>query len=146
VTVVALAAPRVSGVRESAKVWRENNTLAIISVNKHPKPPVGTTFFFSLNEQALATLEFTQRLTGWSVHGTCAAQNTKNRHKRRCTRLVILGGLTFAAKPGVNKVRFAGRLSATRKLKLGRYRLQITATNAQGKRSAPQSLSFKIVK
>jgi predicted phage tail protein len=59
---------------------------------------------------------------------------------------VLAGTLTLSAHPGTNKVRFAGRISQTRKLKLGRFTLQIIAINAQGQRSAPQSLSFTIVK
>jgi hypothetical protein len=47
---------------------------------------------------------------------------------------------------GINRVRFAGRISRTKKLKTGRYTLQITATNTQGGRSAPRSLTFTIVK
>lgn len=80
------------------------------------------------------------------MRGKCVAQSAKNRRKPRCTRTVILGTLTFTAHQGINKVRFGGRISATRKLKLGRYTLQITATNAQRKRSASQSLSFTIVR
>jgi HYR domain len=146
VTVVAPSAPIVRGASESAKTWRENNQLARITARKNTKPPVGTTFSFSLNEQARATLNFTQRLAGRKVLGNCLAQSTKNRDKPRCARTVIVGTLTFIAHHGVNKVRFAGRVSTTKKLKLGRYTLQITATNAQGRSSAQQSLSFTIVK
>ena len=141
-----LPAPILTGASESAKTWRENNTLALLTARRHARLPVGTTFSFRLNESATVTLNFTQRLAGRKVRGKCDAQRAKNRHKPRCTRTVIVGTLTLAAHPGVNKVRFAGRISARKKLKLGRYSLQITATSAQGKRSGPQSLSFTIVK
>ena len=139
-------APILTGVSESARTWRENNTLAVLTATKRKRPPVGTRFSFILNESATVKLSFTQRLAGRKVHGRCAVQGAKNRHKPRCTCTVIVGTLTFAAHEGVNKVRFAGRISARKKLKLGRYSLQITATSAQGKRSGPKSLSFTIVK
>jgi hypothetical protein len=41
-------------------------------------------------------------------------------------------------------VSFQGRVSRTKKLKPGRYRLVITASNSAGKKSRPQSLSFTI--
>jgi hypothetical protein len=43
-------------------------------------------------------------------------------------------------------VRFQGRLSRRKKLKLGRYTLVVTAKDASGATSAPTSLRFTIVK
>jgi hypothetical protein len=59
---------------------------------------------------------------------------------------VTQGTLTFTAHIGTNKVAFEGRISASKQLKLGRYTLVITATNAAGRSSKPRSLSFTIVK
>jgi hypothetical protein len=138
------AVPIVSGVSTTAKTWREANTLARISAKK--KIPVGTTFSFALNELATVTLRFTQQTLGRTVHGECVAPSTKNPRKPRCARKIVAGTLTFTGRLGANKVRFAGRISESSKLKPGRYTLQITATNTQGKRSAPRSLTFTIVK
>jgi trimeric autotransporter adhesin len=140
------AAPVLSGVSESAKTWRENNTLPHISANKKKRPPIGTTFSFRLNERATVSFSFTQQTAGRKVHGKCVAQTKRNRHKPRCTRVIIVGTLTFTAHQGVNKVRFAGRISPHKKLKRGRYTLVITATNPARQRSAPRSLTFTIVK
>jgi hypothetical protein len=136
--------PIVSGVSETAKAWRENNTLPEISATK--KPPVGTTFSCTLNEPATVTLSFTQKASGHTVHRKCVAPSAKNRHKPRCTRVIAAGSLTLAGHLGTTMVRFAGRISHTDKLKPGRYTLQITATNTQDEHSAPQSLTFAIVK
>jgi hypothetical protein len=106
--------------RQSASRWREGNRLAGIS---RAKAPTGTTFSFSLNEQATVTFSFAS-----SVGGRKA------------------GTLTFPGHSGTNKVAFQGRISPREKLKPGRYTLSITATNTAGMRSAPRSLSFTIVK
>jgi hypothetical protein len=129
-------------VSESAKVWRRNNALARASKKR---PPVGTTFAFTLDQAATATLTFKMKVTGRKVKGRCVAQTHKNRHKRRCSRSLVAGRLAFAAHTGVNKVRFGGRISASKKLRPGRYTLEITATNSEGKRSAPRLLTFTIV-
>jgi hypothetical protein len=53
--------------------------------------------------------------------------------ERGCRRVIVAGSFTFTGYPGTNKVRFAGRISDTNKLKTGQYILQITATNTQRK-------------
>ena len=107
--------------RQSARRWSEGNRLARIS---RAKPPTGTTFSFSLNEQATVTFNFTQRAGG---------------------RTTTVGTLTFTGHSGTNRVAFQGRISPRKKLKPGRYTLVITATDSAGARSAPKSLSFSIV-
>ncbi len=112
----------VQSVRQSTTRWRAGNRLATVS---RAKTPVGTTFSFSLNEEATMTFSFTHRIKG---------------------RTVTAGKLTFAGHDGTNKVAFQGRVSAKKKLAPGRYTLVIAATDAAGVRSAPKSLSFTIVK
>lgn len=112
--------PAVQHVRQSASKWHEGNRLAGIS---RAKTPTGTTFSFSLNEGATVTFSFAERASGRKA-----------------------GALTFAGHSGINKVAFQGRISAKKKLKPGRYKLVITATNSAGMGSAPKSLSFTIVK
>jgi hypothetical protein len=143
-TVIAPATPIVSGAGETAKTWRENDTLPHITAKS--KLPVGTTFSFALNEPATVTLSFTQQAAGRKVHRQCLAPGAKNLRKPRCTRTIVAGTLTFTGHPGTNKVRFAGRISDTKKLSPGPYTLRITATNTQRNRSAPRSLNFTIAK
>jgi hypothetical protein len=52
--------------------------------------------------------------------------------------------MSIPAHGGTNKVRFEGRLSRTKKLKPGRYRLTLTASSS-GLQSASRSLNFTIV-
>jgi hypothetical protein len=59
---------------------------------------------------------------------------------------VTQGRLTFIGRSGLNRVAFQGRISRSKKLPLGAYRLQITALNSVGKRSSPRALNFTIVR
>jgi len=111
----------VQNVRQSTTRWRQGNRLATVS---RAKTPIGTTFSFSLSDQATVTFSFTRRVGG---------------------RTVTAGRLTFTGHDGTNKVTFQGRLSPKKKLEPGRYTLVITATDPAGARSAPKSLSFTIV-
>jgi hypothetical protein len=129
-------------VRQSTTRWREGNRLARIS---RAGTPTGTSFSFSLNEQAQVSFSFA-RVGGRKVSGKCLAQTEKNRRKRACTRTVTAGSLTFTGHGGTNEVVFQGRISPLEKLKPGRYTVVITATNASGQRSQPVSLTFTIVK
>jgi uncharacterized repeat protein (TIGR01451 family) len=82
--------------------------------------PVGTTFKFDLDKAAPVVLRFTQRT-------------------------VVRGTLRRPGHAGVNKVRFLGSLTRTRKLKPGAYRVVITATTP-GVGSTSKTLRFTIVR
>ncbi len=135
--------PAVQHARQSTTRWREGNRLARIS---RAKTPTGTTFSFSLNEQATVTFSFAQRVSGREVGGKCVAQSENNRSKPTCGRTVTAGRLTFTGRSGTDEVAFQGLISPVKKLEPGRCTLVITATNSAGVRSAPKSLSFTIVK
>jgi hypothetical protein len=140
-----LTAPILGNLRERAKTWREGNALARIAA-KGTKVPLGTTFSFTLNQQATVRFAFTQQVAGHKVKGKCLAANTNNRKKPSCKRTVTQGALSFAGHTGMDKVSFQGRISASKKLRPGRYALVITATDAAGQHSTPKQLSFTIVK
>jgi hypothetical protein len=112
----------VQNVRQSKTRWREGNRLATVS---RAKAPIGTTFSFSLSEEATVTFSFTRRVSG---------------------RTVTTGKLTFTGHDGTNKVAFQGRVSPKKELKPGGYTLVITAIASDGALSAPKSLGFTIVK
>lgn len=138
-----LPAPTLTAVHQSASSWRLGSKLAQLS--KSGKPPTGTTFSFVLNEQASVSLVFSRVTSGRKLAGKCVAASAKSAHKPHCKRIVPAGSLSFAGHSATNRVVFQGRLSRSRKLAPGSYRLAIAATNAAGKRSAPVSLSFTIV-
>jgi hypothetical protein len=138
------AAPVLSKLTQTHRRWREGTRLAGFA--RARIVPVGTAFSFTLNEPASVGFAFTRRLPGRSVNGRCVAQTKRNLHRQACTRAVAAGGLSFAGHSGLNKVFFQGRLSRTKRLPPGRYKVTATAANAAGRSSAPSALSFTIVK
>jgi hypothetical protein len=142
---IAGVPPRITAIHESASRWREGNKLAQISARR-TRVPIGTKFSFSLNEQASVSFSFIQKVSGRKVARKCVAQTPKNAKRKRCTRTVTAGTLSFTAHAGTTTVRFQGRISPSKRLAPGRYTLIITATNSAGARSAPASLGFTIVR
>lgn len=133
--------PLLSGVSQSRSRWREGSALARLSA---AKPPLGTTFSFSLSEPATVSLAFSRSVTGRVVNGRCVAQTRHNLRKGPCARTLSAGSISLSAKAAVNHLRFQGRLSARSRLAPGRYRVTLSAS-AGGLTSVPRSLSFTIV-
>jgi hypothetical protein len=134
--------PSLSGLSQSHRRWRLGNNLARFAAAS--KPPVGTTFQFTLNEAATVRFAFAKLLPGRQVNGKCVAQTQRNRRHQACQRSVPSGSLSFSAGVGLHKLFFQGRLTGTEKLKPGSYALSITATNAAGQ-GPTNTLSFAIV-
>ena len=109
--------PSVQNARQSATRWRESNRLARIS---RAKTPTGTTFSFSLNEQATVSFGFIQLLGGPRGAHSCLAKTHKS-VKRTICDTAPAGTLSFTGHSGANNVIFAGRISHTSKLKPGQY-------------------------
>jgi hypothetical protein len=143
--IQALPAPRISGARQSASRWREGRKLAHISRHK-TRLPVGSTFSFSLNEQASVSFAFTQKVKGRKVGRSCVAKTRMNARRKGCTRTVTAGTLSFIAHGGINRVVFQGHISRSTRLAPGRYTLVITARNAAAQESTPVRLGFTIVR
>lgn len=141
-TVTAPPAPRFSHVFQTHHRWREGN--ALVQIARKRRPPVGTTFGFTLSEPARVTLSFIQKHSGRRVGHRCTVPTKHNKHRPRCSRTTVAGTLSLTAQAGANTVRFAGRLSRTRRLKPGAYTLIITATNSYGE-TATATLRFLIV-
>lgn len=96
-----------------------------------------------MSRAALLALE--RALKGRKKGKKCVAPNRRNRRARRCTRYRLLKGpIAHIAKPGLNSFRFTGRLRG-RKLRPGRYRLVMVATDAAGNRSKPKRAPFRVV-
>ena len=137
------AAPTISSLTQTHPVWREGGKLAASARGR--KPPLGTTFSLTLNEQARVTYSFSERMPGRRAGGRCVAASPRNRQKRACVRTLIRGTLSSDAHAGVNRLIFQGRLSRTKKLAPGRYTLLASATNALGQSSRGRMLSFTII-
>ena len=141
---LAPPAPVVTGLAQSHRSWRAGKKLATLARKR--RAPVGTTFSFALDGAASVGLTFTQKLPGRTVKGRCVAPTRKNRKQPACKRTVTRGTLTMGAHAGANKVSFQGRITRSKKLRPGRYTVTIGATSAAGLHSAPQTLSFTIVR
>jgi hypothetical protein len=135
--------PSLTGVSQSHSSWRLGGKLARFAAARHP---VGTTFRFTLSEAARVQFAFAWLLPGRKAKdGKCVAQTKRNRSHKACTRTVPTGSLSFSAGAGPHQLFFQGRLTRTRKLKLGRYTLTITATNAAGQHATKTLKPFRIV-
>jgi hypothetical protein len=91
-----------------------------------PAPRPAATISFRLSKAAKVELRFARIGTGGRV--------------RRLKPTVRL-----AARRGVNRVRFAGRLSRRVRLAPGAYRLTAGAIDASGARSTPQERRFSVI-
>jgi CSLREA domain-containing protein len=136
--------PSVAGVRQSHRTWREGRQLAQ-ETRRKKRPPIGTTFSFSLSDGANVTFAFTQRVNGRKVKGKCILQSKKPRRRPACKGTVTRGSFSFAAHSGRNTVAFQGWISRSKKLKPGSYSLLVTATNGAGQTTASERPRFTIV-
>ena len=118
--------PKISAVKVSVKRWRLGKKLASIS-----RAPVGTTISFKISERAKATLTFKRKTPG------------KNGGK---PKYKAAGKLSLNAKAGKRRVRFQGRVSRSKTLKPGTYRVVVGARDAAGNRAkAVTGPTFTIV-
>jgi hypothetical protein len=111
-----------------------------------PKKKVvrGTTFTFTLSEQAVTQITITQKLKGHRTSTKKPCRALRRGQKRNCTRTITL--LTLVRKhtgAGANRVAFSGRYGR-RRLARGTYTATITATDPAGNRSRPQQLTFTV--
>jgi hypothetical protein len=141
--VTDTTAPKITSFSFTASVFRLGSLLPKISRKK--TIPTGTTIRFRLDEAATATLSFKRILPGRKVGRRCLAPTRARRHRPRCTRKVaVKTTLKFAAKAGLNKIRFQGRLTRRRKLAPGTYELTIVATDAAKNASKPARRRFTL--
>jgi streptogramin lyase len=140
--------PAITGVHQSAPIWREGSRLAQIGRRKGRKRalPVGTTFSFVANEQASVSLSFTRLLAGRAVARRCVTKTRRNAAHRGCLRQLAAGALSLAGHSGRNSVFFEGRIGGRVRLAPGRYTLTIMAANSVGARSVPASLDFEVLR
>jgi uncharacterized delta-60 repeat protein len=138
----ALAAPKITNLRQSHSTWREGSK----PLSGRKKVFRGTVFSYTLDQQATVHFAFTQRVGGRRVKGRCVAQTRKNHRSHSCRRTVTRGTLSIVAHVGVNKLPFKGQLGRSKKLQPGRYTVIVTAESSAGLRSKASSLSFSIVK
>jgi hypothetical protein len=137
-------APTITDLTQSSSSWREGGKLA--SFARRRSPPRGTTFSFTLNEQARITFQFMRLITGRWHKAKCTKQTNANRKGPPCVLTLNQGALHLSANRGRRHLSFQGRISRSVRLPPGRYRLVVTARNAAGQTAAAKKIDFTILK
>ena len=136
-------APTVSSLKLSDKSFLVGSQLASFT---RKRTPVGTTISFKVSETSTTKFTFSYRTRGFKSGKRCVAHKPRGKKKaKRCTR--VAGTITHKnTAAGSHKLEFEGRFSKHKKLKSGRYKLSLTATDAAGNRSKPKTASFRVLK
>jgi hypothetical protein len=100
-----------------------------------------------LSRAASVTVRVQAGRPGRRAGSSCVAVTRKNRRARPCTRFVTTAR-TRTLKPGRTTVTFVVTPSfgASRALSVGSYRLAVTAVDADGNRTGPRTVSFKVAR
>jgi hypothetical protein len=59
--------------------------------------------------------------------------------------VLVRGSVSLPVQAGARRIKFAGRLSARRRLRPGRYELILSATDAAGNVSTPDRARFRLL-
>lgn len=143
------SAPTLGVIRLSRSRFRVGSQATALSAARR-RAPAGTIVTTGVTERSTVLFEIDRLVTGRRSGGDCvkAPAKTVRRLKAgaRCRlALPVEPGLErVAARPGRLSFPFSGRIG-TRALPAGPYRMVVTATDAAGNRSAPQSTAFTIL-
>ena len=133
--------PDVTGLALSRTRFRLGSELPSVAAVR-----TGTSIRFTISEAATVTLRFRRAAPGRRVGGRCRKPTRRNRSRRRCTRMLsVRGSVSLAVQPGARRIKFAGRLSARRRLTPGRYQLILSAADAAGNVSTPDRARFRLL-
>jgi hypothetical protein len=136
-------APKISALRLSSRIFRRGTALPVMSARR---APIGTTISFQVSELSRTTLKFERVLAGRRVGKRCLAPKKGRVRIKRCTRYVkVRPSLVYTTAAGSHKYSFAGRLTRRTKLRLGKYRLGVTAKDGAGNTSAPKYIRFRLI-
>ena len=113
-------------------------------VNPKTINPYGSTVItYELNEDATVKAVFKRALSGRKVNGQCRKPTRRNRKRKRCTRLKHVGTLEQTVPSKTGSISFVG-LMRGRPLKVGRYRIELTATDVAGNKSKKRNLALRV--
>jgi Tol biopolymer transport system component len=133
--------PVVSNVTVKPGKWRLGSRLPKVSAVR-----TGATVRWRLSEDASTKLIFQRALKGRRVGKRCVKQTSANASKPRCKRFRNAGSLTRNGKAGANALSFQGRLTRSKRLSPGIYRVAAQARDSAGQLSKTSSSRvFKIL-
>jgi PKD repeat protein len=111
-----------------------------------PAPPKTGSIRLRLSEAATVILRIERPLPGRRIGRTCTKPSKRNRRGRPCVRWAALPGTaTVVAPVGDRAIRFQGRVSRSRSLRPGRYRVSVLAVDRAGNRSVSKAATFTTV-
>lgn len=133
--------PRLSGLRITPRRFR-----LAAGLPGSVSPGRGSVVSFRLSERAAVKLGFRRARPGRRRGGRCVPARVAQPAARPCTRYApVAGSIRLDGVRGINRLRFAGRVTRKRRLRPGRYRLTATAEDAAGKRSGSVHSRFTLL-
>jgi hypothetical protein len=138
-------APRFLSARLTNAVFAVNRSGAAEKPVASRRAKRGTTFVYSLSEDARVVFKLEAKKPGRRSGRRCVKPTKRNRRARRCTRFVRAGAFAHRSVAGQNRKKFSGKIGK-RRLRPGRYRASLVATDADGKRSPARRLNFRVVR
>ena len=140
--MVGLTPPVITGLALSNIRFRTSSSVTA-EIAARRRAPTGTTFRLHLSERSTLRVAFAGKLAGHRSAKRCFAGPGRG---RACSVIVSPGAMIRTGRgPGAVSIPFSGRLGA-RYLSPGSYTAAITAIDAAGSASAPQTVTFVIVK
>lgn len=133
-------APALTAFRASSRISRGRLLPALTRSTR------GGQLRFTVSEPATVRFRFAKATSGRKVGSSCVKRTRRNASKKRCVRYVkVAGSFTVSPKAaGSYRVRFQGRLTKTRRLSPGRYRVTATATGASGATARAVTATFTL--
>jgi hypothetical protein len=135
-------APAITALGLTNKTFAVGSAATPVSAARAKK---GTTFVYTLSEQATTTLTIERAETGRRKGRSCVKATKKNRKAKKCTRYAKVGALARNGLAGPNAVPFSGRIG-NKALKPATYRGSLVATDTAGNKSKPKTIGFKVVR
>lgn len=140
VKVLAKAAvPVIDGVRVSPRKFAPK-----MRGVKAGKVKLGTTFRYTVSEDATVRFKIERKTLGRLVGGKCRPRTSANAARKKCPLFKKLGSREQAGKAGANQLPWNGKLHG-RPLPPGPYRATAVATDAAGGRSLPKRATFRVL-
>jgi hypothetical protein len=141
VTYVDNVAPAVSGFTATPSTFRVGSSATPVT----SRAKKGTTFKFSLSEDAAVTINIARPAPGKRSGKRCVKPTKKLSHAKSCQRLVSRGTLHRTLAAGKRRVKFSGRIG-NKKLSPGRYVATIRATDKAGHKSRKKTVKLRVVR
>ena len=106
--------------------------------------PFGSTVInYAVSEGATVKAVFRRASSGRRVAGRCRRPTRRNRRRTRCTRFTNVGTLQQTVASTTGSISFVG-LMRGKPLRVGRYRIELSATDVTGNRSKKKNLALRV--